>query len=119
MLNDLAVLYSASPVLFAGSVFILGLVVGSFLNVVIYRLPIILQREWQSQAAEVLSQPAAEPQEPFSLSMPRSACPKCKAPITALQNIPVLSWLVLRGRCASCRNPISPRYPLIELATAL
>jgi leader peptidase (prepilin peptidase) / N-methyltransferase len=119
MLNDLAALYLANPALFAGSIFILGLVVGSFLNVVIYRLPIMLQREWQLQAAEVLSQPSPPPQDRFTLSVPRSACPQCKAPITALQNIPLLSWLVLRGRCASCRQPISPRYPLVELATGL
>jgi leader peptidase (prepilin peptidase)/N-methyltransferase len=119
MLNDLASLYSASPVLFIGSVFILGLVVGSFLNVVIYRLPIMLQREWQMQATEVLGQAPAPAADRFTLSTPRSACPRCKAPITALQNIPIVSWLVLRGRCASCKNPISPRYPLIELATGL
>jgi leader peptidase (prepilin peptidase) / N-methyltransferase len=119
MLNDLAALYSGNAALFAGSIFILGLVVGSFLNVVIYRLPIMLQREWQLQAAEVLSHPPAAAPEHLSLSVPRSACPQCKAPITALQNIPLLSWLVLRGRCASCKHPISPRYPLVELATGL
>jgi leader peptidase (prepilin peptidase) / N-methyltransferase len=120
MLNDLAALYSANLMLFVGSVFILGLVVGSFLNVVIYRLPIMLNREWQLQAAEALTQPPPEQaSERFTLSTPRSACPHCKAPITALQNIPLLSWLVLRGRCASCKRPISPRYPLVELATGL
>jgi leader peptidase (prepilin peptidase) / N-methyltransferase len=119
MLNDLASLYTANPLLFIGSVFILGLVVGSFLNVVIYRLPIMLQREWQMQATEVLGQPPVPAADRFNLSTPRSACPHCKAPITALQNIPLLSWLVLRGRCASCKKPISPRYPLIELATGL
>src|SRR5665213_874093 len=114
MLNDVVILYSSSPALFAGSVFLLGLLIGSFLNVVIYRLPIILEREWRSQATEVLSTgtasqsptPAA-PLERFTLSTPRSACPKCKAPITALQNIPVISWLMLRGRCASCKTKIS------------
>jgi leader peptidase (prepilin peptidase)/N-methyltransferase len=119
MLSDLATLYSASPLLFAGSVFVLGLVVGSFLNVVIYRLPLMLQREWQLQAAEVLSQPPADVSERFSLSTPRSACPHCKAAITAVQNIPLLSWVMLRGRCASCKQPISPRYPLVELATGI
>jgi leader peptidase (prepilin peptidase)/N-methyltransferase len=123
MLNDVALLYSSSPALFAGSVFLIGLIVGSFLNVVIYRLPIILEREWRSQAADVLSVGTAltaEPtQAPFSLSTPRSACPKCKAPITAWQNIPVVSWLMLRGRCAACRTKISARYPLVELATGL
>jgi leader peptidase (prepilin peptidase)/N-methyltransferase len=125
MLNDLAALYSGSPVLFSGSVFVLGLVVGSFLNVVIYRLPIMLEREWRSQASEILS-PAdtvtaaatSIPSDRFTLSTPRSACPACKAPITAWQNIPVVSWLLLRGRCAACKAKISMRYPLVELATA-
>jgi leader peptidase (prepilin peptidase)/N-methyltransferase len=124
MLNDVALLYSSSPALFAGSVFLLGLIVGSFLNVVIYRLPIMLEREWQSQAADVLATGRAASPEPapiarFTLSTPRSACPKCKAPITAWQNIPVVSWLALRGRCASCKTKISIRYPLVELATGL
>jgi leader peptidase (prepilin peptidase) / N-methyltransferase len=140
MLNDLAVLYAGSPVLFAGSVFVLGLVIGSFLNVVIYRLPIMLEREWRAQAAELtptaggaetetnasatpptalLAVAASAPQERFSLSTPRSACPACKAPIKAWQNIPVISWLALRGRCASCKARISVRYPLVELATGV
>jgi leader peptidase (prepilin peptidase)/N-methyltransferase len=124
MLNDVALLYSSSPALFAGSVFLLGLIVGSFLNVVIYRLPIMLEREWQSQAADVLATGRAASPEPapisrFTLSTPRSACPKCKAPITAWQNIPVVSWLMLRGRCAACRTKISARYPLVELASGV
>jgi leader peptidase (prepilin peptidase) / N-methyltransferase len=124
MLNDVVVLYASSPALFAGSVFLLGLIIGSFLNVVIYRLPIMLEREWRSQATEVLAAGAEVPASPaplerYTLSTPRSACPNCKAPITALQNIPVLSWLVLRGRCASCKAKISARYPLIELATGI
>jgi leader peptidase (prepilin peptidase)/N-methyltransferase len=106
---------------------LIGLLIGSFLNVVIYRLPIILEREWRSQAAEALSTGTTSTQEPppatalenFTLSTPRSACPNCKAPITALQNIPVVSWLVLRGRCASCKTKISVRYPLVELTTAV
>lgn len=127
MLNDLAALFSDHGGLFAGSVFVLGLVVGSFLNVVIYRLPIILEREWQAQATELLPSAAAagaetgpgSPELParFTLSVPRSACPQCKTPISALQNIPVVSWLVLRGRCASCKAPISARYPVVELTT--
>lgn len=124
MLNDVILLYSSSPALFAGSVFLLGLIIGSFLNVVIYRLPIILEREWRSQATEVLAAgvepPApAPPADRFTLSTPRSACPNCKARITALQNIPVISWLVLRGRCASCKTKISVRYPLVELSTGV
>src|SRR3979490_1918412 len=125
MLNDVARLYSSSPALFAGSVFLLGLIVGSFLNVVIFRLPIILEREWQSQPADVLSAdapppvggPSLTPPSPapdrFTLSSPRSACPTCKAPITAWQNIPIVSWLVLRGRCAACKTKISARYPVV------
>jgi leader peptidase (prepilin peptidase)/N-methyltransferase len=119
-MNDVAVLYSDSPLLFAGSVFLLGLMIGSFLNVVIYRLPIILDREWRAQASELMAEPRpAPPPDRFTLATPRSACPACKAPITALQNIPVISWLVLRGRCAACKAPISKRYPLVELATGL
>jgi leader peptidase (prepilin peptidase)/N-methyltransferase len=122
MLNDVVVLYVSSPALFAGSIFLLGLIIGSFLNVVIYRLPIILERQWRLQASEVLAasaEPAAPavPADRFTLSTPRSACPNCKASITALQNIPVISWLVLRGRCASCKARISARYPMVELAT--
>jgi leader peptidase (prepilin peptidase)/N-methyltransferase len=128
MLNDLAALYTDNVAVFAGSVFVLGLVIGSFLNVVIYRLPIMLEREWRAQAAELL--PSADDSaataslmqaahEPLTLSTPRSACPSCKAPIKAWQNIPVVSWLVLRGRCASCQAKISLRYPLVELATGL
>jgi leader peptidase (prepilin peptidase)/N-methyltransferase len=124
MLNDVVLLYSSSPALFAGSIFLLGLIIGSFLNVVIYRLPIMLELEWRSQATEVLAAGAEPPAsavtaEPFTLSTPRSACPNCKAPITALQNVPVISWLVLRGRCASCKAKISARYPLVELTTGV
>ena len=128
MLNDLAALYADNPAVFAGSVFVLGLVIGSFLNVVVYRLPIILEREWRAQAAEFSSSiddTAAAATwvegvaEPITLSTPRSACPACKAPIKAWQNIPVISWLLLRGRCASCNAEISRRYPLVELASGL
>lgn len=126
MLNDLVAVYSASPLLFAGTVFILGLMIGSFLNVVIYRLPIILEREWRAQASDILT-PAngaeliavTPPAQRMTLSSPRSACPTCKAPISAWQNIPVISWLLLRGNCASCRTSISVRYPLVELATGV
>jgi leader peptidase (prepilin peptidase)/N-methyltransferase len=128
MLNDLAALYAGDPALFAGSVFLLGLVIGSFLNVVIYRLPIMLERDWRSQAAELLSSAdgvtgialeAHGVSAKLTLSTPGSACPSCKAPIKAWQNIPVISWLMLRGRCASCKTRISVRYPLVELATGL
>jgi len=117
---------------------LLGLVVGSFLNVVIYRLPVMLDREWKRQALEVLgfnAPPAGEPERkarellgvgpaaadtaPFDLSRPRSTCPACKTQIRAVHNVPVLSWLLLRGRCAYCGAPISARYPVVEAFTGL
>ena len=123
MLNEAAAQYSSDPALFAVSAFLLGLIVGSFLNVVIYRLPIMLERDWRSQAADVLGGGTAVTENtrpaPFSLSTPGSACPNCKAAIRPWQNIPVVSWLLLGGRCASCKNKISTRYPLVELATAV
>ena len=95
-----------------------GLAVGSFLNVVIYRLPIMLERQWNADSRMQLELPADSQEEPFNLWQPRSRCPQCAAPIKALQNIPVVSWLMLRGRCASCRARIPVRYPLVELLTA-
>ena len=92
---------------------LVGLCVGSFLNVVIYRLPKMLERGWQAQCAELRGEkPAAEPA--YNLVVPRSACPACGQRITALQNVPIVSWLALRGRCAKCKAPISARYPLVE-----
>ncbi len=118
MFHDLALIYAEHPALFAGSVFILGLLIGSFLNVVIFRLPVMLDLEWRAQAAELLGQPATS-RAPFNLVTPRSACPACRAPITAWQNIPVISWIVLRARCHACGARISARYPLVELATGI
>ncbi|MDR1888714.1 MAG: A24 family peptidase [Zoogloeaceae bacterium] len=97
---------------------LMGLLVGSFLNVVIHRLPRMLQREWRVQCAELQGETLSE-EEPFNLATPRSRCPHCGHLITALENIPVISYLFLRGKCKSCRAPISPRYPLIELAAAV
>jgi leader peptidase (prepilin peptidase)/N-methyltransferase len=92
-----------------------GLCVGSFLNVVIHRLPKMMEREWRAQCAELAGQ--APPKEaPYNLVAPRSACPGCGRRIPARENVPVLSWLWLRGRCAGCGARISPRYPLVELA---
>ena len=110
-------LLAASPWAFVALAAAFGLVVGSFLNVVIHRLPIVLERQWRAQAADVEGRPAPPAGERYNLIHPRSRCPACNAPIGALQNVPVLSWLVLRGRCAACRAPISLRYPLVELAT--
>ena len=114
----MSALLAGSPALLVGTVFLLGLLVGSFLNVVIYREPIRLQNEWRDEAQRLLDQTPAT-RARFNLVVPRSACPACKAPIRPLQNIPVLSWLLLGRRCASCKTPISVRYPLIELGTGL
>jgi leader peptidase (prepilin peptidase) / N-methyltransferase len=107
-----------SPALFAAAAFVVGLAIGSFLNVVIYRLPLVLERRWRAEAADLDGRPAPAEGEPFNLVRPRSRCPACGAQIRAVHNIPVLSYLALRGRCAACRAPISMRYPLVELATA-
>jgi len=145
------------PALFIGCCTVLGLLIGSFLNVVIYRLPVMMDNAMRAECAELAAADAAaatdaappagtpeiapelpldmpvppaeilvepplpEPAEKpaFNLVVPRSACPKCKAPITAAQNIPVISWLALGGKCANCKAPISARYPLIELLTGV
>jgi len=96
----------------------LGLVVGSFLNVVAYRLPLMMQRAWQAEAAAAADQ-ETEAHERFDLAWPRSYCPACSHPIPAWHNIPVLSYLLLRGRCAECRARISVRYPIVEAFTGL
>ena len=97
-----------------------ALSVGSFLNVAIYRLPVMLKREWRTQASEVLElDTPAELGPTFNLMTPRSRCPTCAITIPARHNIPVISWILLRGRCANCNAPISPRYPLVELLTAI
>ncbi len=99
---------------------VFGLVVGSFLNVVIYRLPAMLERDWRAQCAALLnSATAAAPAEKFNLATPRSTCPKCGHPIRAYENVPLFSYLLLRGRCSACGTKISLRYPLIELATGI
>jgi len=112
-------LLAASPALFASVAGLFGLAIGSFLNVVIHRLPLVLERQWRAQAAELEGRPPEAPGEPYNLLRPRSRCPACQAPIRSVHNVPVLSWLLLRGRCAACRAPISARYPLVELATGI
>jgi len=97
---------------------LLGLLVGSFLNVVIHRLPIMMQRDWRAQAREFLELPA-EPAAIFNLVLPHSHCPQCDHQIRAWENIPLVSWLALRGKCSACRAPISRRYPLVELLCGL
>jgi leader peptidase (prepilin peptidase) / N-methyltransferase len=111
---------AAYPALFIGITVALGLLIGSFLNVVIYRVPVMMDKALRAECA-ALADPAAEPAQepPFNLMVPRSACPACKAPITAMQNIPVVSWLALGRKCATCKTPISARYPLVEAATGV
>src|SRR6266536_5356467 len=93
---------------------IVGLLIGSFLNVVIHRLPKMLDRGWRAQCAELAGEALPE-EPPYNLVVPRSQCPACGHRISALENIPVVSFLVLRGRCSACHVAISARYPLVEL----
>jgi leader peptidase (prepilin peptidase)/N-methyltransferase len=97
---------------------VLGLCVGSFLNVVIHRLPLMLEQQWRRDSAELLEVPLPDAGEPLSLARPRSRCPQCGHVIRWYENIPVISWIVLRGRCSACKTPISWRYPGVELLTA-
>jgi leader peptidase (prepilin peptidase) / N-methyltransferase len=102
------------PVLATLTALFIGLCIGSFLNVVIHRLPRMLERGWQAQCAELRGEtPALGPT--YNLVVPRSACPACGTQITAMQNIPVVSWLALGGKCAACKAPISARYPVVEV----
>ena len=96
---------------------VLGLLVGSFLNVVIYRLPKMLERQWAAECAEIAGKPP-ETAAPFNLMVPRSRCPHCGHMIRWYENVPVISYLLLRGRCSACKAPISVRYPLVEIATS-
>ncbi|WP_333878988.1 prepilin peptidase [Methylobacter sp.] len=112
------------PSLFSALAGVIGLLVGSFLNVVIYRLPIMMQRGWRKECLEYLqidpeSTQEAVAEEPFNLVLPLSRCPDCNTPIKPYQNIPVISYLFLRGKCAECGCHISIRYPIIEALTAL
>ena len=109
---------AAFPWFFPGFAFVIGACVGSFLNVVIHRLPKMMERDWRAECAELGGQEAPAT-ERYNLVAPRSACPSCGQRITALQNIPVISWLALRGKCAGCSTRISPRYPAVELLTGL
>ena len=96
-----------------------GLCVGSFLNVVIHRLPVMMERAWRADCAELEGKERAQEAPRYNLITPRSACPGCGGAIKAWQNVPVLSWILLKGRCANCRTPISLRYPLVELIAGL
>lgn len=108
-----------APLLCAVLAGIVGLLVGSFLNVVIYRLPVMMQRGWRKECLEYLGLPAEPILAPFNLVLPLSRCPNCETPIKPYQNIPVISYLFLQGKCAKCSHPIAMRYPLIEALTAV
>lgn len=112
-------LLNTSPLLAGGLIFILGLCIGSFLNVVIYRLPVMMERAWHNECCSLNNQ-AFKHTDTFNLATPVSRCPHCGHHIRAWENIPVISWfLLLRGKCSQCHHPISLRYPLVELATGL
>nr|WP_035231542.1 A24 family peptidase [Alcanivorax nanhaiticus] len=118
-MQSFLLLISESPSLLVGLCVFLGLLVGSFLNVVTYRLPEMMQREWRAEAREILELPAETEQPIFNLVTPRSRCPKCGHAIAWYENVPVVSWLVLGGKCKDCKTPISKRYPLIEITSGL
>jgi len=119
-LDAFDLLFHATPGNLAVAVIagVFGLLIGSFLNVVIYRVPKMYQRAWENEVAEEQDLPPPHTDR-FNLMVPRSACPHCGHQITALENIPVVSYLVLRGKCSQCKAPISPRYPVIEAVTGL
>ena len=114
---------SQNAVAFTATVFIFSLLVGSFLNVVIYRIPVMMKKAWQLEIAEFQEDEkrfnALKAEPVFNLVKPDSTCPHCGHKIRAWENIPVISWLFLRGKCSSCQQGISPRYPIIELTSAL
>lgn len=109
-----------NPLYFTVISLLVGLLVGSFLNVVIYRLPIMMMNSWQQEAKEILEiTEQTDDKALFNLFLPASRCPNCGHKITAVENIPIISYICLKGRCKECHNPISKRYPLIELVTGL
>ena len=119
-MNELIMLMEQVPAFVYGIVTILGLLVGSFLNVVIYRLPVMMERSWKNECAEYFPEANLETEkEVFNLVLPRSRCPKCNHLIGSTENIPVISWLLQKGRCKHCACKISKRYPSIELLTSL
>ncbi len=107
------------PTAFISFIAVVSLLIGSFLNVVIYRLPKMLETEWRRDCCEFLQQENKEPTQQLGIAFPNSHCPNCQAPVKAWQNIPVISFILLRGKCASCEASISIRYPLVEIATAV
>lgn len=115
-LMPLSEILRTEPIVFVTFSVIFGLMVGSFLNVVIHRLPKMMEREWHANCLELQGKELSE-QPKYTIVTPRSACPKCGHNITALENIPVISYLLLGGKCKGCKTGISLRYPLIEALT--
>lgn len=116
--------FRAQPWFFVGTVLVIGTMVGSFLNVVIHRLPKMMENDWRQQCVEFLhpevAEKAAESTAPsYNLVIPRSACPSCGHQISAIENVPIFSYMFLRGKCSACKAPISIRYPVVELLTGL
>ena len=111
--------FLASPLALLPCALLLGLIVGSFLNVLIHRLPIMLDRDWTTQSRAMLGLPPEPKGAAYNLLLPHSECPRCSHKIRAWENIPVISYLMLRGKCAECRAKISLRYPLVELTTGI
>ncbi len=128
-MNEILLVLQSNSTILIAICLIFGLLVGSFLNVVIFRYPITLFREWESMAKDILTErgfkltppetPADNQPEKFNLVVPRSACPKCGHKITSIENIPVISYLFLKGKCRKCQSPISIRYPFVELLTGV
>lgn len=116
---DIVLLLQSSPTFLIIFVLLIGLMVGSFLNVVIHRLPIMMERGWKQEYQSYFHPEQAEVLTPYNLVKPDSECPKCGHKIRAWENIPLLSWLLLGGKCSQCKTPISARYPLVELLTGL
>jgi len=120
---DILLFLQSQPIAFIALALVLGLLVGSFLNVVIWRLPAMMEADWQQQCRELLegegTSPSSDDKKTFNLNTPRSHCPKCGHMIKAVENIPVISYLVLKGKCSGCGTAISARYPLIELLSGI
>lgn len=131
MFTDFIEILQLNPVIFVGVIFLLGLIVGSFLNVVIHRLPLMMQLEWLANCREFIEEsygsipeslrknPESLPQPPYNLAKPESHCPKCQRPVRWHENIPLISYLMLAGKCRGCKTRISVRYPVVELVTGL
>ena len=121
-MSSIIELFLIYPSLFLSTIFVWGLLIGSFLNVVILRLPVMMERDWKQQCCELLELDDSnfnKEKENINLVTPRSHCPKCKHQISALENIPVISYLFLKGKCSKCENKISIRYPLIEIVSGI